>query len=232
MTELRARPDNSEGGSEENVTGSEHTMADATEKMAQDVTIVGTEFFSGSTSYPVKVTSDGELAVTSTERERNNLCHFAKNGLTATTYYVLVDLSDTTNFPHDSTGRIDFSLIKAEIEKSNANEDITIKIGLLTRVDGTDGDVSWLWGLSSDRSDAKFIEETINYAPSQLKFAVGRFITNDLSANVAAINTGAALESPRGAATVTPAVGDVILGVIIGTATADIDLEILYHSEA
>ena len=70
--------------------------------------IRGDEFFSGATKYDAKVTEDGELATTSTERERNVYAVYHDDGIgTGNTDLVLVDLDDTVNFPHDDFSRID-----------------------------------------------------------------------------------------------------------------------------
>jgi len=191
----------------------------------------GTEFFSGATEYNAKVTSDGELAVTSTERERNVSLHYQNTAIAATEYSVLVDLSDTTNFPHDSTGRIDVSLIRVDVEKSAANVIGEIEIGLITRIDGTDSDIDYLYGLQFLKGDVQYISEVINYAPSQLKFAAGRYITNVSETNVAAVNTGASLDSPNGS--ISPALGDIVVKQLYTSGgNYDFDIELLYHSEA
>ena len=54
--------------------------------------IVGTEFFEGATLYDAKVTEDGELAVTSTERERNNFVHLPLNGISVATNILAVTM--------------------------------------------------------------------------------------------------------------------------------------------
>jgi hypothetical protein len=74
--------------------------------------IRGDEFFSGATKYDAKVTSDGELATTSTERERNVYAVYHDDAIvTGNTDFVLIDKDDTVNFPHSDTGRIDISTV-------------------------------------------------------------------------------------------------------------------------
>ena len=197
-----------------------------------DAFIRGTEFFSGSTEYKVKVTSDGEMAVTSTERERNNALHYQVSAVAASAYHILIDLSDTTNFPHDSTGRIDISLINLSIEKSLAGVIGRIRLGVITRVDGTDADISYLYGLAFLKGQSQYVNQIINYAPSQLKFATGRYLTNSNEAAVAAVNTGLTLPTPFGV-NATPAVGDVVIkSAYTSGGNYDFDIELMYHSEA
>jgi len=183
------------------------------------------------TDYDARVTSDGEVAVTSTERERNVLVHYQNAAVAATEYSILVDLSDTTGFPHDTTGRIDISWMKIDIEKSAANVIGEVEIGLITRIDGTDADISYLTGLQFLKGTSTNLSEITNYQPSQLKFLAGRFITNVTETNVVAVNTGVTLDSANGA--ITPGLGDVIIKqAYTSGGNYDFDIEVMYHSEA
>ena len=183
------------------------------------------------TEYDARITSDGELATTNTEKERNLSIHYQNSAIAATEYSVLVDLSDTSGFPHDSTGRIDFSFLKVDIEKSAANVIGEVEIGLITRIDGTDADIDYLYGFQFLKGSETILSEIINYAPSQLKFAAGRYITNVTETNVAAVNTGASLDSPNGS--ISPGLGDIIIKqAYTSGGNYDLDIEIMYHSEA
>jgi len=183
------------------------------------------------TDYDARVTSDGEVAVTSTERERNNSIHYVNLAIAADEYSILVDLSDTTNFPHDQTGRIDISLIKIEIEKSATNVIGEVLIGVITRIDGTDADIDYLTGIKFLKAGDQLIQGNINYAPSQLKFAAGRYLTNQTEAAVAAVNTGASLDSAFGS--ISPGLGDIVIKqAYTSGGNYDFDIEIMYHSEA
>ena len=183
------------------------------------------------TDYSVRVTSDGEMAVTSTERERNVLVHYQNPAIAATEYSILVDLSDTTNFPHDTTGRIDISWMKVDVEKSATNVIGEVEIGLITRIDGTDADIDYLYGVQFLKGSETIIQEVMNYQPSQLKFAAGRYITNVSETNVTAVNTGASLDSANGS--IAPALGDVVIKQLYTSGgNYDLDIELLYHSEA
>ena len=121
--------------------------------------------------------------------------------------------------------------MKVDVEKSAANTVGEIEIGMITRIDGTDADIDYLYGLQFLKGGADFLSEIMNYAPGQLKFATDRYITNVVETNVVAVNTGITLDSPNGA--ITPAVGDVIIKQAwTGPGTYDLDVELLYHAEA
>ena len=179
--------------------------------------------------------SDGELFTTSSESDANVRAVLVRQSISATAYAALIDLSDTTNFPHENTARIDLSWLKVVLELAS-NSVGTVKLGVITRVDGTNGDVSWLFVVPFTKSGTRRILSINNFAPSQLKLgvtggALDYAVTNDTSTNVAAINTGTTLDSPRGTSTVTPAVGDVVIGYTHTSGSAwDATVSCFYHS--
>lgn len=199
--------------------------------------IRGDEFFSGATKYDAKVTTDGELATTVTERERNVYAVYHDDSIgTGNTDFVLIDKDDTVNFPHSDTGRIDISTFNLHLAQSSANPDGEFIMGVITRIDGVDADICWAFGLDFNLPTNTDIREDFNFAPSQLKFEVDsgdttRIITNYKSLNDTAFNTATPMPSPRGAATVTPAVGDIVCRLTNSSGVLRFFLGVMYHGE-
>lgn len=199
--------------------------------------LTGAEFPTGSTEYDAKVTSDGEVAVVNAESERDVAIHFNVDAVAATDYYILVDLSDTTNFPHNETGKIHMSYIEIEVDKAS-NTNASVEIGIITRIDGTDADMEYPIELHFLRNGETRVEKKTKYSPSQLKFSISggtmdKTITNSIENNVAAVNTGVTLDSPRGISTITPAVGDIIVKYDYSSGgVADFHIHCMYHGEA
>lgn len=197
-------------------------------------TIRGAEFFSGTGIYDAKITSDGELAITETERERNVLASYTETGINSTRYACLIDLSDTTNFHHSGTGRVDISLISMGIDR-DATATGSARIGVITAIDGVDADISYFFRILFNNSTISQISRDINYSPSQLKCGVSggaltRMITNDTE-TTASVNTGVSLNSPRGSSTVTPAVGDIVIKMDRTLGTYGLRCTALFHGE-
>jgi len=182
---------------------------------------------------PVEITANNELRVTETEKERNTWVHYVATGIAAVTYAILIDLSDTTNFPHDRTGRIDLSTLGIQVE-GDATSDGNIKIGVITRIDGTDADISFAGSTLFSRVAGQHINLGRSISPSQLKMGVtagnlDQGITNDTEASVVAVNTGLTLDSPNGS--ITPGLGDIIIKFAHEAGTFDAQISTLYHSE-
>lgn len=189
----------------------------------------------GNSLFPLSSSDDNELLITETERERDTFIEFVKSGIAASGYSILVDLSDTTNFPHDRTGRIDISEISISVDRDSTATGV-IKIGVIVGIDGTDADIVWATQLTFEKSDTRNISKRQRYSPSQLKLGVSggaltRGISNNTTASETSVNTGVTLESPRGAGTVTPAVGDVIVYYGRSAGTYDLDIFLTYHGE-
>ena len=181
------------------------------------------------------MTSDRELFVTSSATELDVRAVLAPvTGITSTTYRILVDLSDTTNFPHDQTGRIDITQLKSVVDPASNTVGV-VKFGVITRIDGTDADITWGWTIPFGKNPARILTIT-NFNPSQMKFQISggsttKIISNETSSSVTAVNTGATLGSPNG--NITPGLGDVIVGFFHTSGSAwDAQVSCFYHSHA
>ncbi|WP_174804359.1 hypothetical protein [Martelella limonii] len=158
--------------------------------------------FTGSGLYPFAIS----------DRDAPKFIAYSGSGISGTTYAMLVDLSDTTNFPHNDTGRIDLYSTFLLVDKA-ANSAGSVRLGVITRIDGTDADVSLVQGVSfTNTSDRSIERDRIFDHPLKLGQSGGE-LTDVATAfkltGVTAINTGLTLPSPRG--NVTPALGDVVI---------------------
>ena len=168
----------------------------------------------------IKLTDDHELWVTETERENGIWAAIVGSQTTATTtYYGLVDLSDTTNFPHDHTNRLDMSFIRLSVDKA-ATAKGSVSFCIVTRIDGTSADLVCFANGSFTENDTPSIEINVNLAPIQVKTNIenerlARFKTNAVILGVTAINTGVTLTGPG--TNFIPAVGDCVVRVITTT---------------
>lgn len=162
----------------------------------------------------------------------NVAVHMELPALTAATSTVLVDLSDTTNFPHDFTGAIEISQIRVEWSSLAAVASTTVKFGVLASTTNQGKtDIYWFDRMtfstqmdSVDVSTAgamRSLVKTINYAPSVMSLALSsgapsKFLSNDTTLFTTAYATTSSLQSPRGSANslhVFPAAGDLVMSI-------------------
>lgn len=178
-------------------------------------------------------TPDAEMYTTVTEREIGVWAGLSgSQASTGTTYHGLVDLSDTVNWPHDETGRLDFTLLRVSIDKANAARG-AISLGIITRINATNADIVYIDGVGFLENDASFLQFMNNISPMQLKtnidgsFNLSRVKTTTKEVNVTAVNTGITLPPFN----FTPAVGDCIARVVTTTGgTLNYGIGICYHS--
>lgn len=102
-------------------------------------------------------------------------------------------------------------------------------------MNGTNADVEYLMGLRFDKSSEQYLIRDRRFTPSQLKCLVSNgtlpyCISTGRVTNVSAINTGVSLDSPRGSATVVPAVGDIIIEYNRTAGTYNAAVSCFYHS--
>lgn len=184
---------------------------------------------------PVSASNDNEILMTVTERERDVFVALRRQNIISTSYGVLIDLSDTANFKHDRTGRVDLTNTYFSIDRDSTGAG-SVLIGVITRIDATDADISYVAGVSFEKSDDRSILRDRKYSPSQLKLGVsGGTLTRVASSvdelTVAAVNTATALDSPLGTATVTPAVGDLIVKFDRTAGSYNAAVSAMFHGE-
>lgn len=209
-------------------------MASSARAFPTSLKIKGAQFFSGTGVYEAKVTSDGELAITETERERNVAARYTESGINSTRYAILVDLSDTSGFKHDQTGRIDISYMSMQIDKETTARG-RVAIGVITAIDGTNATIRYFASILFDNSADDHLTRDRNFSPSQVKCGVSggaltKIVSND-SETTASVNTGVSLNSSTGS-TVTPAVGDIIIKMDRLAGTFSTSIFTLYHAES
>lgn len=182
----------------------------------------------------VAVTDDGELYITETERELNVYVNHSVTNQTASSYAVLIDLSDTTNFPHDYSGRLDLSSAFIQIDRDSTGTGL-VRFGVVKAIDGTSSTIGWLMGVSFNKSNDQHISRDRIWTPSQLKCVVVAGETPHLmvltTSGVTGINTATALDSPRGTATVTPAVGDIVIEYNRTAGSYNASVGCFYHGQ-
>jgi len=163
----------------------------------------------------------------------------------ASTPYVLIDLSDTTNFPHGDTQEL--HLLGLVMNSEKASDGIfDVWVGVVTENDGTDGSATWCHvfhleavGNATDSTDR--FAQTVDFTlagrnPDGLNLAVvsgalTNFAGNQTQANSANWINSTNRASPVGSTT-KPAAGDVVVWVeeVTNGGTLDFSLTAIYEA--
>ena len=167
-----------------------------------------------------------------------------KPDLAATERFVLVDLSDTVNFPHTEIGKARVYRLDIDIERGEAaaSGEYIVYIGVVLEVDAANGSTSWMLALHEEVDD----QETDDIAKRHYVFKWDEGL--DLQITAGALvwgvsnigdtddvgwQTDVALDSPAGDATSAPGAGDLVMLVdeTGGTGSLSICVTVQYLTE-
>ena len=149
--------------------------------------------------------------------------------IATTTAFMLVDLSDTTNWPHTNTDHIVIDYIILEAEPTTSFRG-TIELGYLLNVDATNGDFVEVNGFDfTQKSDV--LLEAVDFGSH------GLHCTNNhhfglTTANNTLFQTDVNLEGPDGNTSYPSGAGDLILFVTQTAGTVDVEVTIGYETVA
>ena len=173
-------------------------------------------------------------------REESSYVKYFFDGINASTSVILIDLSDSTNFPHSQTGYANITNLRVNVDKV-AGSTMTIKVGVLSAVSGTVGTVEWFYSkiLDADTVGTHQVEN-INYAPGVIRTYVNSsgatpyILSSDATTGSTVYQTDVGLPTTNATGgAVFPAVGDIILRVDyeVGAAASDITVEGMYFTK-
>jgi len=155
---------------------------------------------------------------------------------------VVIDLSDSTNWPHSETGEIRVSWLKVSLDKAAASTE-TIKLGVVNFVNASTGTVTWFYSLPSGYNVSNTnVVDTINYAPAWLNLRVNPanqddagttpyILSNDKTDGSTTYQNDVSLPTTYGT-DAAPGYGDVILYVDNSDAKdINVTVEIIYQTK-
>lgn len=104
------------------------------------------------------------------------------------TGYILVDLSDTTNFPHTKTNSLNLLGLHMDAEKKSDGV-FDFWIGVIYEVDATNGSVQWLDVLHFEHIAANATETTDRMVVSR-DYTLGGAVPHGINCQVNSLGTG------------------------------------------
>lgn len=176
-------------------------------------------------------------------RERDTfLAVLGAEAVAASTPYVLIDLSDSTNFPHTSTGSVRLLGLFLNAEKASGIFDVWV--GVVTENDATDGSVTWLYrfdlqflGAAGMEPKHYVVDFTLGGANPEgancavISGATPRLISNQTQADNVNWQNDVNRASPAGSTT-KPGAGDIVVWVeeVTDGGTLDFTLTAIYET--
>ena len=178
------------------------------------------------------ITKDGRTSQFVASGFTNTFTVHLDTGSVATqTAFMLIDLSDTTNWPHTNTSHInlEYIVIEADPDATYLGE---IKIGFLSSVDATDGDFNQIIDLDmAKKSD--LVIENLNFGSHGFHLEVASHF-GPIIANSTLFQTDVNLGGPDDPATGTypSGAGDLVMLVERSAGAVDVSITLGYETAA
>ena len=151
--------------------------------------------------------------------------HIDAENISAEQAFMIVDLSDTTNWPHTNTGHIDIVFISGNVDP-DTNYDGDLSLGFLTNVGGTDGDFNGLFELHMDKKTAPLtFSLPVPFGGMSLETA---HHFGPITANSTLFQTDVDLDGPDGANSYPSGAGDLVMIVGVTAGAVSVGLTIGY----
>jgi hypothetical protein len=150
------------------------------------------------------------------------------DGINTTTGFMLVDLSDTTNWDHNATGHINVHALDIDIDATSAIS-ADVYWGYLSSTNSTDATVNVIKHIPITQERAR-IDVHSNWYPGSINCLAGKHFGQTLTSRTE-FNTGASLLGPSGATSHPGGDGDLVAIAIVTAGTMDISQTLVYHTE-
>lgn len=192
--------------------------------------------FVGACVLPAKATFDGidDRAVTVAY-------NLELSAAATSTTTLIIDLSDTANWPHKETGGLVIGNVRVELDKAAAST-TTVRLGVVNFVNTSTGSVTWVWSNKNRLNVSNTNTGGLNnYYPIPLRLRVKPnatpamngstpyVLSNDTTSGSTTFQTDVTLASPNGHTT--PGVGDLVLDLTRGNVAVNLHIEVQYYAE-
>lgn len=153
--------------------------------------------------------------------------HLDTGSIGAQTAFMLIDLSDTSNWKHTETGHINLEYILVEVDPDNSFFG-EIKIGFLTNVDADNGDFNQIMDVDMARKSDLLVEQL--HFGSHGFDCTTRHHFGPIIANSLLFRTGLNIEGPDGATSYPSGDGDLVMLVEWTAGAVDVSVTLGYET--
>ena len=152
-----------------------------------------------------------------------------QNITAASTGFMLIDLSDTTNWAHTNTGHIvlEYMIIEVDPDSNFVGE---VQFGFLSDVDATDGDCHQILDVDLRRK-ADLIVEVIDFGSHGIHLQTAHWFGPTV-ANSTLFQTDVNIEGPDGATSYPSGAGDFVFVVSRSAGAVDVSITLGYETVA
>lgn len=191
----------------------------------------------GDTGNELAIDTNGAASIVQEKHSDSSFIH-ADIAVTGGTNidFILVDLSDTTNYKHSNTNNIILEEIYIEVD-AEVNADYVVEIDFLANVGAADSDVYEITHVEGTKTVGQQKEVIRKFYPNGPKCNSANMLTTDITLNDTTVNTATSLKSTYipGAASTAPGDGDLILRINAGAGGANtnfnVEINLTYRTD-
>ena len=185
-----------------------------------------------------KISSDGDMFTTAKQVQDGGVLHMRLSGVSSiqsSQSALLVDLSDTTLYPHSSTNDAVIDYIKVGVKFTSSvtgTANAVVKIGVVTSINASNSSISYLFQVpfSAAASTPVTFSETYDFTPCSYSAETTKRLSNDTALSESRVNTATSLIAPTGTPTAPAAKDIVIVCDYDNTHDYDVDIVCKYRS--
>ena len=165
-------------------------------------------------------TVEGEVSLLVTPGPADiEVVHIDAEDVDTETAFMLIDLSDTTKFPHEDTGHIDLVFLTIQLDP-DVNYAGDVELGFLTNVDGTNGDFNGILEVHLDKKTAPLVV-TLPLPFGGMSLETSHWF-GPTTANSTLFQTDTNLKGPDGTTTFPSGDGDLVM--IVGNTAGEVSV--------
>ena len=153
--------------------------------------------------------------------------HLDAQAVSAQQAFMIVDLSDTANWPHTETGHgvIEWLIIMVDPDSSYVGE---VKLGFLSNVDGTNGDFHQVIDIDMVRK-ADIVVENMDFGTHGIEMELSSWFGVTI-ADSTLFQTDLNLERPDGAISAPSGNGDIVMLIERSAGSVDVSITVGYET--
>jgi hypothetical protein len=180
--------------------------------------------------YDMTVNEEGRGDVVQHAHPNSGTIHFEAS-ITATSRFILIDVSDTTNYPHTETNYVHIEWLQVAVDGDN-QADYEVCIGFLENVDATNGDFYGAKCFSGTKTAGRSFVQFESPYPNGWRMRTSDMATSKTSLNDTNYQTDVDLKTTLDPSTAdTPSGdGDVVAVVTVSGGTLNLTVDIGYHT--
>ena len=201
--------------------------------MLHGLTRILTGFVPGSTT-PVPLGVESYEGITSLYtvpgHHHVDVIHADVHDIQAVTGVMLIDLSDTVNWPHTETGHLDVEYIHVSVNPDTSYVG-DVELGFLSDVDATNGDFHVFQTWHFQRVSAPLVDDMFFGQGGHFECSVEHFF-GKVTANDTTWQTDVDLVGPDGNTSYPSGDGDLVLKIGRTGGSVDVGITVGYHGEA